>query len=179
MTIREPICLPVEVRPVPGFPNYYVSADGQLRGPGRGRRRAIGGGVPMRPAVNTNGHLFVSVRQGGARRKLYLHRAVLMAWVGPCPAGQECRHLDGDPTNNHVSNLKWGTSAENSQDSVQHGNHHLAKLTEDDVREIRRLFGSTSIASLARSFGVHPKTLTRAATGYSWRHIDHLSREEG
>ncbi len=34
-----------------------------------------------------------------------LHRLICEAFHGPCPEGQECRHLDGDPSNNRPENL--------------------------------------------------------------------------
>jgi len=45
---------------------------------------------------------------------------VTEAFIGPYPPGQETRHLDGDPLNNSVGNLCYGTRAENMQDRVRH-----------------------------------------------------------
>lgn len=39
----------------------------------------------------------------------------------------ETRHLDGDPGNNKVDNLVWGTIEENRRDTVKHGNHPSQK----------------------------------------------------
>lgn len=36
-----------------------------------------------------------------------VHRLVLETFIGPCPDGQEARHLDGDATNNRLENLAW------------------------------------------------------------------------
>lgn len=56
-------------------------------------------------------------------------------------------HLDGDPSNAVVSNLAYVTQKENESHKRVHGRATIrrgaaapgAKLTEDDVREIRRL----------------------------------------
>ncbi len=65
----------------------------------------------------------------------------------------ECRHLDGDRSNNAPSNLRWGTRRENALDRKRHGTHNtklppnkgetnpMAKFTADDIRLIRRLAG--------------------------------------
>lgn len=47
----------------------------------------------------------------GARK--YVHRMVLETFVGNCPKGMECLHLDGDNKNNKLDNLKWGTHSDN------------------------------------------------------------------
>lgn len=56
----------------------------------------------------------------GNKKAMFLHRMVLFAWVGPPPDRQICRHLDGNPQNNNLSNLKWGTHKENSADRILH-----------------------------------------------------------
>ena len=66
------------------------------------------------------------------------HHLVLNAFVGPCPKGLQTRHLNGNPADNCVSNLVWGTAAENSKDMSRHGrrrcgpNHHFYGKTGKD-----------------------------------------------
>lgn len=109
--------------PVPGHEGLYeVSDHGRVRSLDRvitmknGRKRRQRG-IVLKP-VNSNGYHCVNV---GALR--YVHRLVLEAFVGPPPPGMETRHLDGDPHNNRLGNLKWGSSSENNDDIVAHGNH--------------------------------------------------------
>lgn len=51
----------------------------------------------------------------------------MAAFAGPCPEGLEVRHLDGDPANNRLTNLCYGTHSENVQDSLRHGTHAQAR----------------------------------------------------
>lgn len=44
---------------------------------------------------------------------MFVHRLVLMAFVGPPPAGYVCDHKDGSPSNNRLDNLEWVTHKEN------------------------------------------------------------------
>jgi hypothetical protein len=104
-----------------------------------------------------------------------VHRLVLEAFVGPNPEGMVCRHLDGNPRNNHVGNLAWGTHVENGADQYTHGTRargtrvRAAKLTEDDVRLIRE---STDLSrALAVRFGVSKSAINRARHGHQWRHV--------
>jgi len=87
-------------------------------------------------------------------RVFLVHRLVLEAFVGPCPEGMLCRHLDGNGRNNNLSNLCWGTSKENCEDTKRHGRtclgrkfrsyngekHPNAALTNEQVIEIRKIY---------------------------------------
>lgn len=43
----------------------------------------------------------------------YVHRLVLEAFVGPAPSEHECDHIDRNPSNNKLENLRWVTHYEN------------------------------------------------------------------
>ena len=119
-------------------------------------------------------------RDDGLLEKIYLHRAIAEACYGPCPEGLECRHLDGDKTNNAGSNLAWGTRSQNSKDKEAHGcsvlgeNNPMAKLTEEEVLRMRQVRKETglSYAKIALQFGVSSMTAYRAITGQSWENLD-------
>jgi hypothetical protein len=107
-------------KPVVGYEGLYEVSD-------RGRVRT----VPriLKPGTLNHGHLHVNLwinRKGKTRT---VHRLVAAAFIGPCPDGQEVRHLDGNPTNNAVENLKYGTRSENLLDRVRHGTHNNASKT--------------------------------------------------
>jgi len=116
-----------EWRPVPGFPNYLVSSDGKVLSL---KRRGAPGGI-RKTFDHGSGHLHVVLLNGSHndRHGFMVHHLVLEAFVGPRPQGMECRHLDGNPANNVVSNLAWGTRSENQLDRVSHGTHHEANKT--------------------------------------------------
>lgn len=47
--------------------------------------------------------------------------------MGPRPdVSYDGCHGDGDSTNNHVDNLRWGTKSENNLDTLRHGNNRYA-----------------------------------------------------
>lgn len=114
----------------------------------------------------------------GHIRSVYRHRIVLEIFHGPCPPGHEARHLDGDRTNNAADNLAWGTPVENARDKERHGTvskgerNGMAKLTEDEVREMRRLrTAGASLTNLIARFGVTRMTCWRATAGRTWTHV--------
>ena len=102
------------------------------------------------------------------------HKLVLEAFVGKRPIGMECCHNDGNPQNNHLSNLRWDTSKNNHADKVKHGttnrgeNCGAAKLTGIQVDAIRQ---DTRLQRLiALDYGVRANTISRIKSGVRWKH---------
>lgn len=58
---------------------------------------------------------------GGEQRQVAIHGIEAEAFLGPRPEGQVVRHLDGDPLNLAITNLAYGTHAENLEDEMRHG----------------------------------------------------------
>jgi hypothetical protein len=118
-------------RPIPGYEGSYEVSDlGSVRSldriTDRGRKWR---GRTLAPAVMPRGYLIVTLWRDGKQRSALVHRLVLSAFVGPAPDGTEALHGDGDPANNMLSNLSWGTHAENQADQVAHGTHANASKT--------------------------------------------------
>ena len=97
--------------PIEGYPRYEVSDFGRVRSldyPVHYRREngaewsRIERGRVLKPRRLPNGYLRVCL---GADYEDYIHRLVLLAFVGPCPEGMQCAHDDGDRGNNRLSNL--------------------------------------------------------------------------
>lgn len=50
--------------------------------------------------------------------------------------------------------------------------HHSAKLTEDDVLEIRKLYAiGFTCCEIAEKFSINPTSAHKAATGRTWKHV--------
>lgn len=104
-------------RPVVGYEGRYEVSD-------RGRVRSlIRSGYVMRPALTEHGYRYVTLSRDGVKEKLRVHRLALAAFDREPLPGEVCRHLDGDPANNRLDNLAWGSQADNMQDMVRHGRH--------------------------------------------------------
>lgn len=113
-----------EWRRVDIAPDYEVSDRGRVRSYRRVTPKIL------KATVRPSGHLWLNLSTPtGTRQQTSVHQLVARAFIGPVPEGMEVRHLDGDPTNNDVRNLRYGTRSENTLDSVRHGTHHLARKT--------------------------------------------------
>lgn len=177
---------------VPGSSYYEISDHGRMgswnnnSGFGSGRRRER---RTLKPKLH-DGYLRVRLCEDEAPdRDVFVHQLVLEAFVGPCPEGMEARHLDGSRDNNHLSNLCWGTRSENQADSIAHGTHNIldnrgercamSKLTEPEVREIRRLWatGEHRQWALAERFGVTQSTISHIVLLKSWKYLEEDSND--
>lgn len=162
----------IEWTDVPGWPGFRVNEEGGITGPS---------GRVLHPMAHDSGHLYVLHRTGGRKgkqRKLWVHRAVLLAFSGPCPDGMEARHLNGIPSDNRCANLAWGTRTENSDDKRRHGTMPVgersgtAKLTDEDVVAVRdRHAAGEGIRALSRAFGVSHTQIRKIVSREDWAHV--------
>lgn len=107
-------------RPIPGHPQYDVSDLGRVRSRRFKNLRVLKG------SVQKSGHVRVQLTN---RERYLVHRLVLAAFVGPAPRELAARHLNGDPKDNRLVNLRYGTHSENMRDRVAHGNDPQARRT--------------------------------------------------
>ncbi len=163
-----------------GFPGYRVGDDGSVWTKfKRGSRplRMTENWWPLKLQRLKSGYVHVGLAGGNTKT---IHRLVLEAFVGQCPSGMECRHLDGNPANNRLSNLCWATHQENETDKVRHGTlvvgakHVNSRLTSDLVRQARTeyLKGGVSYATIALRLGVSERAVRAAVVRETWRHVD-------
>lgn len=169
-------------RAIPGFEGAYeVSDQGRVRSLDRYVEMRSGdksypvwrSGRVLRPGFASNGYPTVSL----CGQTHCVHELVLVAFVGPRPPGQLCRHLDGDRANSKLWNLCWGTPIENADDAARHGTkvigerYPTAKLNDDAAREILRLRGKVSQSRLAERFGVSPAAVQAVHDRRTWKHV--------
>lgn len=172
---------PIVYSDTPGFPGYRVGSDGTVWScrprNGRGQSRSPWRQLKTRPLNRKKwGRRYRAVCIDG--QVVAVHKLVLTAFAGPRPDGMEARHLDGDPANNRLSNLCWGTPLENAADRMRHGTETFgsrnsqARLTDADVIAIRQL-GERDIpdTKIAAIFEIGDSTVHDILARNSWRHI--------
>ena len=110
------IKLNVEVfRSVDGYKNYAVSSFGNVKNTKTGR---------ILKGRNVCGYLQVVLYEDGLAKKSYLvHRLVAYAFIDN-PDDKLCvDHKNNDRTNNNISNLRFATTKENSQNRILSSNN--------------------------------------------------------
>jgi len=154
---------------IPGHLHYLVSRDGEIWSDKTNRL--------LKPISSKSGHHHVFLYDGhGHSVKMRVHRAVLLAFVGPPGSDEEARHLDGNPSNNCLTNLEWGTHQQNADDRWRHGTMPIphesifTRLAPDDIPRIREL-GRRGMSSrkVGRMFGTSHTTIQKIWRGERWK----------
>jgi len=171
---------------VEGFEGYYqVSNHGRVKSLKRmaacrgGAFRTIRERILKQGTANKRGHLNVMLSREGTHKNQWVHRLVLKTFTNECPKGYQCCHNDGNPMNNHIENLRWGSKEENAADKILHGTvpsgakHPNSKLTEAQVINIRTLYsnGGYTFETLGQYYGVHLGTIHSIIHRKTWKHI--------
>lgn len=133
------------------------------------------------PQNNNNGYLKVIL---GGKNK-YIHRLVAEAFI-PNPENKpQVNHKDGNKKNNHVDNLEWATSKEDSdhkhsmglvdysklsRKGITNGN---SKLTNEDVKRIREVYLARKYSrrKLAKEYSVSVNTIDKILDRTLWKHL--------
>jgi hypothetical protein len=95
---------------------------------------------------------------------------VAEAFMGSIPEGMVVCHNDGDPSNNHLDNLRVDTQAANLADRWEHGTHRGGPLAEHAADIRRRVAAGESQRSLAREFEVSKTAIWLIVHGKNYKH---------
>lgn len=139
-----------------------------------GRIKSLGGqkGTCLRKekirtiSYTKDGYAKIRLQSGSIDKTCRVHRLVAQAFL-PNPTNKETvNHKDGNKLNNHVDNLEWSDRHEQLLHAYSHNlktsqkghSNCNSKLTDEQVKEIRRLYVRNSkefgTVALAKKYGV-------------------------
>ena len=169
--------------PIPGFPGYEVSDLGRVRSfKKKIRDQWVVVDVPqkiLKPSVNDR-YPKITLSCEGTPHCFNTYILVLTVFVGPCPVGHECRHLNGKKIDCSLKNLLWGTKLENANDKRKHKTmaslpgmqNGSSKLSDMDVLQIRNLYQSgISQSEITKMYGVVITTIHNIVHYKRWKHL--------
>lgn len=161
---------------VKGYEGLYKISDG-------GNVFSLRSNRNLKPQVNTTGYLQLPLCVNGEKKLVCIHRLIAEHFIPNPDNKPQVNHIDGNKKNNQLDNLEWVTAHENMVHSHALGlnkslkkgiNHHKNKLTENDVREIRRLYatGMISQTSLSKKFGTNQTNIGFIVRRKIWKDVD-------
>jgi hypothetical protein len=154
---------------IPNFNNYEASNLGRIRNK-NGRILSTG------KSLEKGGYKRVTLRKRykGKQYSHAVHRLIILTFKGKCPVGKEVRHLDGNPLNNKIKNLVYGTRSENINDRWIHGEDvaetYATKLCRKDANDIRKLIKTKKYKQreIAKIYNVSDTTICAIKYGVIW-----------
>lgn len=176
-TLNQLSLFDVEVwRPVVGFEDTYaVSNYGRVMRTSRSLGTKVGKILKLK--TDKVGYSRVVLYKHKRQHAILIHRVVALAFIGT-PTASTVNHIDGDKSNNRVSNLEYATQSENNTHAFRIGLHvglkkednPQAKLTQIQVDEIRELSKrGAKTPQLARQFSVSYMTIYRVIKYMLWK----------
>ena len=180
--MADVLCIRKELwKDIPGYEGaYQVSSLGNVRSLTRkitqkGRwgtyfTRTLKGRKIKPGQYSKYGHL--SVELGHGTNGLQVHKLVMITFVGERPANADIRHLDGNPKNNRLDNLAYGTRSENILDVYAQGKTWRI-TTKEQAQEVKELLKtSMSCKSIARETKVGISTVYAIKQGRNFAWLD-------
>lgn len=167
---------------IPGFEGLYlINREGQVRSipspPKKiGRKRT---GALLKIILGRGGYHQVTLRKDGKQNNYLVHRLIATTFIPNPDNKPTVNHKNSVRTDNSLQNLEWATYSENNKHAYLNGrnpsrfgeDHPGAKLTEDEVRQIRRLYMPRKITmkTLAGTFGVTPSVIHAIIERRTWK----------
>jgi hypothetical protein len=125
---------------------------------------------------NQDGYGMRTTKVAGKWRARGVHRLACIEAHGPPPPGKpEAMHSCDNRACYEPSHLRWGSRLDNMRDAAQKGRmshgeeNNRAKLTSEDVREIRLARGKTCLRELSLRYGVSAQQVSRIQLNYQRR----------
>lgn len=161
-----------------GYEGYYqVSSFGQVRSVDRvvvgvdGKTYHYKGRI-LKQAKTSDGYKTVQLFKDNGLKTFKVHRMIALTFI-PNPNNKpEVNHIDGNKSNNHISNLEWVTRSENLKHAVKHGLSSPVKaieatkkkveLVDDNGNAIKRW---NTMTAAADEMGVHISNVSMCCHG--------------
>ncbi len=156
---------------VVGYEGFYsISSIGRVRRDLEIYGRCVSGKILKQSIVSQ--YYIVGLSKLGVKKMKYIHILVAEAFIGERPFRYEVNHKDGNKLNCHYKNLEYLTQSENTKHAYKLGlipmgaSHARAKLTQNNIDEIKRLSGPRirNKRILAKRFNVDIATIFRVLT---------------
>lgn len=143
---------------IPGYTNYYATAEGDIY-------RLIGGRYRRLLACKgKKGYLTVNIPDTtGIKHRRKVHRLIAITFIPNPHNYPNICHKDNNPQNNHIDNLYWGTQSMNMQQMVNDGRQRKSKVNMKYASKVMGLLheGLTPMEILRHLPGLSSTSLYR------------------
>ena len=110
---------------------YQVSNKGRIKSLGNGNNVNAKEKI-LKINKNNGGYLFVRLCKDGNIKKFYVHRLIAHMFVDGYFDGAEVDHINTNPSDNRIDNLRWVTSKDNKCNQITKKHYSEAKKGENN-----------------------------------------------
>ena len=100
---------------IEGYDNYEISDLGNVRNRKSGRI--------LKYSTGTIGYYYVGIYKNGNMKNAFIHRLIAETFISNPLNKPEVDHIDRNPLNNRISNLRWATKSENQLNKKVYSNN--------------------------------------------------------
>jgi len=97
------------------YPDYEINKDGSIYSLKNGKRKLL------KARKSSSNYLCVALYESGEPKQFTVHSLVAGKFIGLRPDGRVIDHIDGDVSNNNVSNLRYISPSDNVKKSKSYG----------------------------------------------------------
>lgn len=162
----------MERRVIKGYENYEICSNGEIYSFYSKRF--------LKLKKEVTGYLRVCLVNKDGKKTFLAHRLVAEAFLEKVIGKEIVNHVDGDKTNNDVSNLEWATHKENAQHA------HRTGLIKSFTRPVLQFTKTgefvkrwNSIQDVQKELGFHNSNITNCCRGnlktsysFIWEYAD-------
>lgn len=132
----------------------------------------------LKPQNNGNGYLKVTLTIKGRQYQRYIHRLVAEIYIGRKDYQNQVNHIDGNKSNNSVTNLEWVSNSENQIHAhltgLKNNGNKLwnGKFSETDIN-LMKIYDELKMKrkDIAKIFKCSKSTISEILKGNRYKYI--------
>jgi len=152
--------------------NYLVDEDGNIYNAKTGHKKSL--------YINRDGYQVLDIYENNKATRYTVHRIVAIAFI-PNPENKPCvNHIDGDKTNNKVTNLEWATYSENNKHAFEAGLstpkrgelNGRADMTDATANRVCKMIEEGyRNKEISETLNISRSVVKQVRSGKTWKHI--------
>lgn len=152
-----------------GYEHYAATESGDIVN--------VRNGNIIKPMSDIYGYRYVCLSQSGKKKRISVHRLVMIAFEGFIEGKPVVNHIDGDKANNAYSNLEWTTYAENAQHTIDAGlrtkfKNEYRMYSDELIHEVCKMIQENHrTCDIVKELGVPSHLVCNVRKGFQYKEV--------